>query len=52
MRTGLIEANLLTLNGDAKLTYLNDLIALMSTGPKKERSSRLTLRFMNPNTSD
>ena len=45
MRTGLIEANLLTLNGDAKLTYLNDLIALKSTGPEKGAVESIDLAF-------
>lgn len=35
MRTGKIEANLVTLNETAKLTYLDDLIAQKQTGPEK-----------------
>ncbi len=35
MRTGVIEANLVTLNQDFQLTYLDDLIARKLVGPEK-----------------
>ncbi len=35
MRTGVVEANLVTLNETAKLSYLDDLIAQKQTGPEK-----------------
>ena len=35
MRTGVIEANLVTLNQDFKLSYIDDLIARKLSGPEK-----------------
>lgn len=37
MRTGVIEANLVALNGEYKLEFLKDLIALKLEGPEKGR---------------
>lgn len=35
MRTGEVEANLLTLNGEARLPYIDDLVARKLAGPEK-----------------
>lgn len=45
MRTGVVEANLVTLSETAKLTYLNDLIAQKQTGPEKGTLSDADLKF-------
>ncbi len=45
MRTGVVEANLVTLNENAKLTYLDDLIAQKQTGPEKGTLSAADLKF-------
>jgi len=45
MRTGEVEANLVTLNETAKLTYLDDLIAQKQTGPEKGTLNAADQRF-------
>ncbi len=45
MRTGEVEANLVTLNETAKLSYLDDLIAQKQTGPEKGSLNAADLRF-------
>jgi predicted nucleotidyltransferase len=45
MRTGKIEANLLTLNTEAKLPYINDLIAQKLAGPEKGSLADSDLTF-------
>ncbi len=45
MRTGVIEANLVTLNGTAKLPYLPELIQRKLAGAEKERLSDADLDF-------
>lgn len=45
MRTGQIEANLLTLNETYKLPYINDLVARKLGGAEKERLSDADLEF-------
>jgi predicted nucleotidyltransferase len=35
MQTGVVEANLVTLNGDFKLSYVDDLIARKTSGPEQ-----------------
>ncbi len=45
MRTGVVEANLVTLNETANLTYLDDLIAQKQTGPEKGTLSAADLKF-------
>ena len=45
MRTGEVEANLVTLNETAKLTYLDELIAQKRTGPEKGTLNAADQRF-------
>jgi hypothetical protein len=45
MRTGIVEANLVTLNETAKLTYLEDLIAQKRTGPEKGTLDAADMKF-------
>lgn len=45
MRTGQIEANLLTLNDTYKLPYINDLVARKLAGAEKERLTDADLQF-------
>lgn len=45
MNTGIVEANLVTLNEDAKLSYLNDLIAMKLEGPEKGTLEAADLAF-------
>jgi hypothetical protein len=45
MRTGEIEANLVTLNETAGLSYISELIARKQAGAEKERLSRIDLDF-------
>lgn len=45
MRTGEVEANLVTLNAEAKLPYLPDLIALKLHGPEKGRVANIDVAF-------
>lgn len=45
MRTGRIEANLLTLNDTYKLPYINDLVARKLAGAEKERLTDADLEF-------
>ena len=45
MRTGEVEANLVTLNETAKLTYLDELIARKQTGPEKVTLDAIDLEF-------
>ncbi len=45
MRTGEVEANLVTLNETAKLSYLDDLIAQKQTGPEKGTLNTADLKF-------
>ncbi|TWT97152.1 nucleotidyltransferase domain-containing protein [Neorhodopirellula pilleata] len=45
MRTGEVEANLITLNETAKLSYLDDLIAQKQTGPEKGTLATSDLEF-------
>lgn len=45
MRTGEVEANLLTLNAEAKLPYLAELIELKLRGPEKGRIGNIDVRF-------
>ena len=45
MRTGEIEANLLTLNEEAKLTYLDELIDRKLSGPEKGTLPAADLSF-------
>jgi len=45
MRTGVVEANLVTLNETAKLSYLDDLIAQKQTGPEKGTLNATDLEF-------
>ncbi len=52
MRTGEVEANLVTLNETAKLTYLDDLIAQKQTGPEKGMLGAADLEFHRPSTND
>lgn len=47
MRTGEVEANLITLNETAKLSYLDDLIAQKQTGPEKGTLATSDLEFFN-----
>lgn len=45
MQTGIVEANLVTLNETAKLSYLDDLIAQKRTGPEKGSIRAANLSF-------
>ncbi len=45
MRTGRIEANLVVLNDEARLPYIDDLIARKTTGPEKSTLSQVDLEF-------
>lgn len=45
MRSGVIEANLVTLNSDFKLTFLKDLIAVKQSGPEKGTIAKDQLAF-------
>ena len=45
MRTGVVEANLSTLNDSAKLPYLDDLIARKVAGPEQDRLQPTDLRL-------
>ena len=45
MRTGIVEANLLNLNQEFKLTYINDLIEQKTNGKEKGRSDGLDMDF-------
>jgi uncharacterized protein len=45
MRTGEVEANLVRLNDDAKLSYIPDLIARKTGGPEKGRLHQADLEF-------
>jgi predicted nucleotidyltransferase len=45
MRTGEIEANLLTLNASARLPYIDDLVARKLSGPEKGRLDAADLAF-------
>ena len=45
MRTGEVEANLLTLNGAAKLPYIDELVARKLAGPEKGRLEAADLAF-------
>ncbi len=45
MRTGKVEANLVTLNEEAKLPYIGDLIAQKLTGPEKGALGAADLQF-------
>jgi len=45
MRTGMIEANLIHLNGDFKLDYLRDLIARKLDGPEKATLQEADISF-------
>ncbi len=45
MRTGEVEANLLTLNQEAKLPYLDDLVERKLSGPEKGRLDAADLQF-------
>ena len=45
MKTGLVEANLVRLNEDAKLPYIHDLIARKMGGPELGRLDAADLRF-------
>ncbi|EMI45562.1 hypothetical protein RRSWK_01966 [Rhodopirellula sp. SWK7] len=45
MNTGIVEANLVTLNEDAKLPYLDELIAMKLEGPEKGTLESADLAF-------
>jgi predicted nucleotidyltransferase len=45
MRTGVIEANLVTLNEDAKLSYVSDLVARKLAGPERGTLSDTDFSF-------
>jgi len=45
MKSGEVEANLLNLNGDAKLPYIDDLVAKKLAGHEKETLSNSDLEF-------
>ncbi|MCM2370271.1 nucleotidyltransferase domain-containing protein [Aporhodopirellula aestuarii] len=45
MQTGVVEANLVLLNEDAKLPYLNDLIAMKLEGPEQGTLAEADLAF-------
>jgi uncharacterized protein len=45
MQTGTVEANLTTLNQQAKLTYISDLIAMKLSGPEQGTISSADLSF-------
>lgn len=45
MRTGEVEANLLTLNEDARLTFIPDLVARKLAGPEKSTLDDADLQF-------
>ncbi len=45
MRTGEVEANLLTLNQDARLTFIPDLVARKLAGPEKSTLDDADLQF-------
>jgi uncharacterized protein len=45
MRTGIVEANLVTLNQDAKLSFIDDLIARKLSGPEKGTLDQADLKF-------
>lgn len=45
MRTGEVEANLLTLNGAAKLPYIDELVARKLAGPEKGRLEAADVEF-------
>lgn len=45
MRTGEVEANLITLNESAKLPYINELVARKLAGPEKGRLDAADLAF-------
>lgn len=45
MRTGEVEANLLTLNETAKLPYINELVERKLAGPEKERLDAADIEF-------
>ena len=45
MRTGVVEANLGTLNGAARLTYLDELIARKVAGPEQDHLPPTDVRF-------
>ena len=50
MRTGQVEANLLTLNEDMRLPFIPDLVARKVAGPSNRHSRMRTLRSMKVNT--
>ncbi|MBA4104818.1 MAG: nucleotidyltransferase [Pirellula sp.] len=45
MRTGVVEANLLTLNADAQLPYIDELVERKTSGPEKSRLQAADLAF-------
>ena len=45
MRTGEVEANLLALNEDARLTFIPDLVARKLAGPEKSTLDNADLQF-------
>jgi len=45
MKSGRVEANLVTLNEEAKLPYIDDLIAQKLTGPEKGTLNSADLKF-------
>lgn len=45
MRTGEVEANLITLNEDARLTFISDLVARKLAGPEKSTLDDADLQF-------
>ncbi len=45
MRTGVVEANLVTLNAEAKLPYIDDLISQKREGPEQGTLDAADLRF-------
>lgn len=45
MRSGRIEANLLTLNEDAKLPYIDELVAVKTSGTEKEKLNDTDCEF-------
>ncbi|HLH53578.1 MAG TPA: nucleotidyltransferase domain-containing protein, partial [Verrucomicrobiae bacterium] len=45
MRTGEVEANLLTLNEDARLSFIPDLVARKHAGPEKSTLDDADLQF-------
>lgn len=45
MRTGVIEANLVTLNEEFRLPYLNDLVARKLSGPEKSKLEDADIAF-------